>query len=242
MELIKSNWTNQDIKDLEKYLEKISRPNKIQWTRNIIQTALPLLAIESKNLVAIAKQIHKGNYLDFLDKNTYSSYEITIISGHILNEEKNFAILKDNLVKYIKHIDCWASCDLLKFKTKFFEDELFNLAIQFTREPAPFTRRVGLKIMFSYLNNEKYISQIFNTLNSFYDETEYYVNMMLAWLLCELFIKQRTLTLKFLNSNHKLNTFVLNHGIQKCRDSFRISKEDKNMLLKFKNKKNLTIT
>ena len=74
MELIKSNWTNQDIKDLEKYLEKISRPNKIQWTRNIIQTALPLLAIESKNLVAIAKQIHKGNYLDFLDKNTYSRY------------------------------------------------------------------------------------------------------------------------------------------------------------------------
>ena len=68
MELIKSNWTNQDIKDLEKYLEKISRPNKIQWTRNIIQTALPLLAIESKNLVAIAKQIHKGNYLDFLDE------------------------------------------------------------------------------------------------------------------------------------------------------------------------------
>lgn len=237
MELIKENWTSQDIKDLEKYLEELSRPSKIKWTRNIIQTSLPLLAIESKNLVAIAKQICKGNYIDFLHKNTYSTYEITIISGYILNEEKNFNTLKEELSKYIQHVDCWASCDLLKFKTKYFEDELFNLAVQYTLEPKPFTRRVGLKIMFSYLKKEKFIMQVFETLNSFYEEKEYYVNMMLSWLLCELFIKQRTLTLKYLNSKHKLNSFVLNHGIQKCRDSFRVSKEDKNLLLKFKNKK-----
>lgn len=237
MELIKDYWTSQDIKDLEKYLEELSRPSKIKWTRNIIQTSLPLLAIESKNLVAIAKQICKGNYIEFLHKNTYSTYEITIISGYILNEEKNFNTLKEELSKYIQHVDCWASCDLLKFKTKYFEDELFNLAVQYTLDPKPFTRRVGLKIMFSYLKKEKFIMQVFETLNSFHDEKEYYVNMMLSWLLCELLIKQRTLTLKYLNSKHKLNSFVLNHGIQKCRDSFRVSKEDKNMLLKFKNKK-----
>lgn len=237
MELIKDKWTSQDIKDLEKYLEKLSRPSKIKWTRNIIQTSLPLLAIESKNLIAIAKQICKGNYIEFLHKNTYSTYEITIISGYILNEEKNFNTLKEELTKYIQHVDCWASCDILKFKTKYFEDELFNLAVQYTLNPKPFTRRVGLKIMFSYLKKEKFIIQIFETLNSFHHEKEYYVNMMLSWLLCELFIKQRTLALKYLNSKHKLNSFVLNHGIQKCRDSFRVSKEDKNMLLKFKNKK-----
>ena len=86
MELIKSNWTSQDIKDLENYLDTLSRPGKINWTRNIIQTSLPLLAIESKNLVSIAKQIRKGNYISFLHNNTYSSYEITIISGYILND------------------------------------------------------------------------------------------------------------------------------------------------------------
>ena len=130
MELIKDYWTSQDIKDLEKYLEELSRPSKIKWTRSIIQTSLPLLAIESKNLVAIAKQICKGNYIEFLHKNTYSTYEIAIISGYILNEEKNFNTLKEELSKYIQHVDCWASCDLLKFKTKYFEDELFNLAVQ----------------------------------------------------------------------------------------------------------------
>lgn len=234
MELIKANWTSQDIKELEKYLEELSRPNKIKWTRNIIQTNLPLLAIESKNLIAIAKKIRKGNYIEFLHKNTYSTYEITIISGYVLNEEKNFNTLKEELSKYIQHVDCWASCDLLKFKTKYFEEELFNLAIQYTLDPKPFTRRIGLKIMFSYLNNEKFIKQVFETLNSFYDEKEYYVNMILSWLFCELFIKQRTITLKYLNSKHKLNSFVLNHGIQKCRDSFRVSKEDKDMLLSYK--------
>ena len=34
--------------------------------------------------------------------------------------------------------------------------------------------------------------------------------------------------------NNNLNKFVINKGISKCRDSFRISQEDKQWLLQFK--------
>ena len=64
-------------------------------------------------------------------------------------------------------------------------------------------------------------------------ETEYYVNMACAWLLAECFIKFRNETLHFLEQN-TLNDFIVNKGIQKCRDSFRVSDEDKDLLLKFK--------
>jgi hypothetical protein len=70
-------------------------------------------------------------------------------------------------------------------------------------------------------------------INEFEKETEYYVNMINAWLICELFIKKREETIEFLKDN-KLNKFTINKAISKCRDSYRVSKEDKEMLLKFK--------
>ena len=34
------------------------------------------------------------------------------------------------------------------------------------------------------------------------------------------------------------NKFTINKAISKCRDSFRVSEEDKNLLLKYKSKTN----
>ena len=57
--------------------------------------------------------------------------------------------------------------------------------------------------------------------------------MAQAWLLCELFIKYREETLDYLN-NHKLNKFTINKTISKIHDSYRVSKEDKEYLNKYK--------
>ena len=83
------------------------------------------------------------------------------------------------------------------------------------------------------LNFKEFLNDIFKVLNSFKTEEHYYVNMMLAWLLSECFVKYREETFEFLKK-HKLNKFVINKGISKCRDSFRVSKEDKEFLLKYK--------
>ncbi|MPN55512.1 hypothetical protein SDC9_203196 [bioreactor metagenome] len=83
------------------------------------------------------------------------------------------------------------------------------------------------------VDDDLYINEIFKIMNSFYNEDEYYVNMVVAWLFAECFTKQRQKTLEFLNA-HRLNKFTINKGISKCRDSFRVSKEDKEMLLKYR--------
>ena len=59
------------------------------------------------------------------------------------------------------------------------------------------------------------------------------MNMAVAWLLCELMIYNRDKTLKYLE-HHNLNNFTINKAISKCRDSYRVSKEDKEKLLKYK--------
>lgn len=233
MNFNKNKWRQEDILELENYLQDHARPQKIVWTQNIIRTSHKLFAIPSDNLRDIAREISKGNYLDFLENNSFSSYEIIFIYGIVLNNLKDFEQLKKYLIKYSEYVDCWALCDILKFKTKHFEKELFELAQTLTKSKHPFTRRIGLKIMFSYTSNLSFINKIFDTLNSFFDEKEYYVNMMVSWLFCEMFIKQREATIVFLKS-HTLNNFAINKGIQKCRDSFRVSPEDKEYLLTFK--------
>ena len=94
---------------------------------------------------------------------------------------------------------------------------------------------MGFRIFFKYLSDEKYLKKIFNVVDKFYKEEHYYVNMIIAWLLCEAFIKNKEFTLEYL-SNAKLNDFVICKTVSKCRDSFRVSIEDKEMLLEFKRK------
>lgn len=232
MELIKNNWTKEDGVEFIKYLETLKREEKIEWTKSIINTNMKVLAIKSPEISVMVKQIKKGNFLSFLDLKLNTYYENTIINGKLISGIKEFEVMKKYLDKYSKKIDNWASCDTLKFNIKNNEEDFFNLSKEYIKSDLPFVRRIGMFILFNFIENDKYIEEIYNRLNDFENEKEYYVNMMNAWLICELFIKRRERTLEFLKTN-KLNKFTINKAISKCRDSYRVSDIDKELLLKY---------
>lgn len=233
MELVRYNWTKENGREFVKYLETFKRPEKIDWTKNSINTNLPVLAIKSPKIIKITKEIRKGNYLSFLDLALNDYYENTAINGNLISGIKDFEVMKRYLEVYSKRADNWATCDLLKFNVKNYESQFFDLACEYSKSELTFVRRIGMFILFKFIDNDNYIDKVYDMLNKFEDEKEYYVNMMNARLLCELFIKRRDKTIEFLKNN-KLNAFTLNKGISKCRDSFRVSKEDKEFLLKFR--------
>ena len=94
-----------------------------------------------------------------------------------------------------------------------------------------FTRRVGFRLLFGLINDE-YIDKIFELMLFCEHEDKYYVNMIIAWLIAECFVKQRNKTLDFLKIYK--NRFAVNKAISKCYDSFRVSNEDKSMLKQFR--------
>lgn len=231
--LIKQVWKDTDKLGFDNYLLSLKNEDKVVWTTKIINTKKPLLAIKTEVLKNIAKEIAKGNFLSFLDLNLNSYYENDVINGNLICKIKDFHKQVEYLDKYVLGIDNWASCDLLSFKIKGREEEYFALAKKYLKSEKPFVRRVGFKIFFEFLNNGYYVDKILEILNEFYLEEEYYVNMIISWLVCELFIKQKEKTIKFLKTN-KLNQFQINKAISKCRDSFRVSKKDKEWLLSFR--------
>ena len=66
MDLNKKLWTASDIQELENYLYSLKNDEKIEWTKNIINTSYPVLAIKLDIIRNIAKQILKGNFESFL--------------------------------------------------------------------------------------------------------------------------------------------------------------------------------
>ncbi len=178
----------------------------------------------------LPRRYKSGNFTSFLDNNDFKYYENTIVSAFLINylkeaEEKKKYI--DNL-----YMDNWATVDTLKFKVDNREEDFLKLSKRYLKDKNPFKRRVGVRILFSFTKSD-YLENVFDMIDSLYKEKEYYVNMATAWLCCELMIKNRDEFLKYLK-RHKLNDFTINKAISKCRDSFRVSNEDKEMLLKFK--------
>ena len=233
MNLVKYDWNKNDGRDFIKYLESFKRIDKVEWTKKILNTNMKVLAIKSPEINVIVKEIKKGDYLSFLDLNLNEYYENSAINGKLIAGIKDFSVMKKYLDIYINKVDNWSSCDLLKFNIKNNEENFFKLSEEYIKSELLFVRRIGMLILFEFVDNDEYIDKIYNALNKFKDEKEYYVNMLNAWLVCELFIKRREKTIEFLTNNN-LNKFTLNKAISKCRDSFRVSEEDKEFLLSFR--------
>ena len=233
MNFIKDIWTDQDFNELRQYAKSIkSDENDCQWEQRIVNTKLECFGRTSTKAREIVKQIKKGNYLDFLDKIEISNHLESIICAFLISNIKEFEIFEQYLDKYVLTIDNWGSCDTLRFKKKD-NKKLFHLAQKYLKSPLPFVRRVGIDIFFELIKNHEYIESAFILCDSLKNETEYYVNMCAAWLLSYCFIYDRDKTINYYKI-HKTNSFIINKSISKCRESFRVSNEDKQMLLQFK--------
>ena len=233
MNLIIDNWNNEEISSFDKYLYSLRREEKIDWTRNIVNTKMDLLAILLPDLKKMAKEIYKGNYISYLELMPHRYFESLITDAFLISLIKDYKIQIKYINKLSKYIDSWSVTDTLKFSIKNNEDVYLDYAKELLKSKEPYTRRIGVRILFSFVNLNDYVDQIFSIIDTLKGEEEYYVNMAVAWLLCELMIKQRDKTIDYLK-HHNLNKFTINKMISKCRDSYRVSNTDKEMLLKYR--------
>lgn len=241
MELVKQLWTKEDGEEFQQFLISCGRPEKVEWTKNIINTKMPVLAVLSPVIKDITKKIARGNFMSFLDLWLWDYFENTSIIGGLIMKIKNFDTMKSYMLPFCERADNWATCDLLSFPINAKNEKQFwDLSLELVKSDKPFSRRVGVNIWFKYIEREGFLPKIFDLVNGMRAENEYYVNMVVAWLIAECFAKNREATIQFFQSNN-LNDFTVNKSVSKCRDSFRVSKEDKMLLLQFKRQPNKKI-
>lgn len=237
MILNKEKWVKEDELVFIQYLEQYRRQDKEDWSRKILNTKLDVLAIPTPIIREIANQIFKGNYKSFLDLRIFNSYESIAIYGSVISKIKDFKELTYYLDVYLDFIENWAHVDLLSpqinDKNK---NDFLMLSNKLLYDSRVFVRRLSLLILFKMVNDESILPIIFNSLLVLKGEKEYYVIMMAGWLLSECIIKYKDQTLEFISNTNELNKMIINKGIQKCRDSRRLSQDEKDDLLKYKRK------
>lgn len=232
------SWKDKDIADFEQYLMQLKNTEeKCKWEQNIVKTKLPCLAIGNEKIRQIINEIYKGNYFSFLRCMLWNNHSETLINAGLISKIKYFENFSQFLYDYAEKCDNWASCDALKFNVKFYDKHRYlHLSELLMKNKSQFVRRIGFRMLFPLVKYDEFLDDIFDLIEKAYDENEYYVNMCVAWLLCELFIKKRDLTLKFIQTA-RLNQFVIQKLVSKCNDSFRVTAEDKLLLKTIKDKK-----
>ena len=216
-------------------LKSISEIEYKKFSEKITFTKYEMLGIRLPKLRNIAKEISKGNSKSFLTVAKHHYYEEVMIELLVLANMKILVELFKYLNEYIPLINNWALCDTfcnsLKIVSKN-KEYFLEIIDKLVKSKKTYEIRVGLILLLCYYVEEEYLELIFNDLDSIKSD-EYYVNMAEAWLVCEIFVKNESAGLKYLEHN-QLNKFTINKSISKIRDSYRVSKEMKEYILKFR--------
>ncbi|MCU0104401.1 DNA alkylation repair protein [Acholeplasma vituli] len=234
MELTKSLWTESDRIPFLDYLKSLKNNEKEDWARKMLNTRLPLLVLPTPRVNEMVKAIQKGDYFSFLELNIDDYYETIAIQGKLISMISDFEIQSKYLSTYIYKMENWAHVDIMSFTNiEMYKQKFIHLSDEYILSDKPFIRRLSLMILFQLVKDPKILPTFFKRLNQLKDETEYYVIMMAGWLLSECIIKYKDETLAWLKQND-LNEKVQNKGIQKCRESRRLSQIEKDELLAYK--------
>lgn len=228
-------WTKEKYDEYINYLKSLADEKYKKFHSKLTTTKYEILGVRMPLQRKIAKEICKGDIFSFLEFNSSNYYEEVLIRGFVIASIKDKELLLNYLDDYVIQIDNWAICDSfcnsLKIVNKD-KDYWFNYFSSYLNSDEEFNVRVGLIVFLNFYVEEKYMLKIFELIDKI-NLDKYYVNMGIAWFLCECFIKFREKTLEYFKKSH-INTFTFNKTISKIMDSYRVSLEDKEYLKSLK--------
>ena len=234
--MIPNKWNKTTYKEFIKYLDSIKDEKYREFHKNLVNNSqYEILGIRVPVLKNIAKDIAKTNIEEYLSINKGNYYEEVLIEGLVISKIKDEGTFYKYFNKFIDKIDNWAICDSFSSSIKIVEkypDKYFNICIDLINTNIEFKTRLGLIIILNHFINDENIDKILDIINNI-NSDKYYINMAIAWLVAELYIKQKDKTIEFIKNNN-LDKFTQNKAISKINDSYRVTKEEKEYLKQFK--------
>ena len=215
---------------IKKEMRESAIPEKVDFYTKSYATAKNVIGIPVPRIKEIAKEIISENFeRDFLQSYKIETHEDFLLRGLVIAYADMDLDYKFLLIdKYVSEIYDWSACDTVCAALKFKENELnkvLKYITNFLTSPYEFQARFGFVTLKTYFLKEEYLSVI-NEYVKGCSCTAYYCEMGIAWLVCEMFIKFRDYTLKFLSGNSVTDS-VFKKTIQKIRESDRVSEQDK---------------
>lgn len=183
----------------------------------------------------IKSNLSESQINDFLQSLPHEYHEENILQVCLLNNLDDYDEYIQKLEAFLPFVDNWAVSDSLgaKILKKNLQKLITKIHI-WIKDDKPYTKRVAMLFLKKYYLHESFSEEYLKWACEIKTD-EYYVNMMTAWLFADSLVYQWDTTIKFLQEQ-KLDIWTHNKTIQKARESFRITPEQKEYLKTLKRK------
>ena len=238
-------YDEKSYKNYIKHLKSVSKDETIEDKKRhiaILNTKQNVIGISMAVIRKTAKQIAKNSGEAFLKltlENDYQNefYEDTLIQGLVIAEIKDFQKQTHYFERWVNKIDNWSTCDsvvtsLKKLKKSPEKNQYFEFYKNLCFCEKEFVSRFGLIVLMVCYLEKDYIDEVLEICEKIKSE-HYYVKMAVAWLLSMAFVSFKEKVYDVLIRG-VLDKFTQNKTISKCRDSFRVSSEDEQKLVRFR--------
>lgn len=193
-----------------------------------------VIGVRMPALRALAKEL-KGTELaaDFMAALPHKYYEENNLHAALIGHIRDFQPCLTALERFLPYVDNWATCDMMNpralAKDKAALLERIRLWLQ---SGHTYTVRFGMEMLMNHFLEEDFREE-YPALVASVQSEEYYVRMMQAWYFATALAKQYEVAVTYLEQR-RLGAWVHNKTIQKARESFRVSQEQKEYLKSLK--------
>ncbi len=230
--------------EVKALLVQKAEENYKKFNDKLIPGVKNTLGVRMAGLKEIAKLLSGDNYEEYfkeLDTAADFYYEEIMIQALTIGMIK---VSTEERLKYIAafvpKIDNWAVCDSFCAGLKFIKknkEAVWDFIQPYLKDKREYYVRFGVVMLMDYFIDEEHIQTDLELLENIKHEG-YYVKMAVAWAVSVCFVKFPHMTKRFFEKKtNSLDDFTYNKAIQKIRESYRASKEDKEYLNQLKRKK-----
>jgi len=228
---------NKFVEEIQNELVNLSEEKYREFTKKLIPNVNEdrILGIRTPVLRSYAKELNnsgvKNLFLDSLPHNYLEENSLHMYLLEDISDDPKEIIHQLN--RFLPYVDNWATCDGYRPKKlnkypKIVEDAVND----WLNAKTVYEVRFGIVMSLKVLLGENFSPGTFDKIIGIKSK-EYYINIAIAWYICEALIKNYDYAFYAIEKG-RLDKWVNNKAIQKCRESYRISDELKEYLKGFK--------
>lgn len=189
-----------------------------------------IIGVRIPTIRKLAKEYGKDpESVEFLKQLPHSYYDENILHALLVAEIKDYEVCVKEVERFLPYVDNWAVCDI--FSPKVFrknKDKLIDKIREWTASDHPYTCRFGMEMLMTHFLDEDFRVEYLE-IPAAVHSGEYYVNMMIAWFYATALAKQWDVAVGYIEKKC-LDPWTHNKTIQKARESYRITREQKEYL------------
>ena len=189
-----------------------------------------MIGVRVPQLRSFAKELMKtGDDQVFLGTLPHTYYDENTLHAFLIEGIKDYPTFLMEINRFLPYVDNWATCDMLRPKSvkKHLPEFLEEIRL-WLKSDHTYTIRFGMNMLMSFYLDDRFTPEIPELVAEVVSD-EYYVKMMQAWFFATALAKQWDAVIPYI-TEQKLSTWVHNKTIQKCRESYRITPEQKEYL------------